>query len=78
MLKLITNGPSVKSSIFVLQLFLWPLEETADVEVDGETLDDALYRINEDIDSLTHLTNFPQGYISLCSQSFALFSFFKS
>ncbi|XP_067460458.1 RING finger protein 17 isoform X1 [Thunnus thynnus] len=43
------------------ELFLWPLEGTADVEVDGETLDEALARINANIDSLSRLTNFPQG-----------------
>lgn len=45
----------------VLQLFLWPLEGTADVEVDGETLDEALTRINANINSLPRLTNFPHG-----------------
>lgn len=48
-----------------LQLFLWPLEGTADVEVDGETLNEALTRINENINSLPRLTNFPPGNISL-------------
>uniref|UniRef100_UPI0037E8DC3E RING finger protein 17 n=1 Tax=Semicossyphus pulcher TaxID=241346 RepID=UPI0037E8DC3E len=43
------------------ELFLWPLEGTSDVEVDGETLDEALTRINEDINSLPRLTSFPQG-----------------
>ena len=49
----------------VLQLFLWPLEETSDVEVDGETLDEALNRINANINSLIQLTNFSYGKISL-------------
>ncbi|XP_070770407.1 RING finger protein 17 [Enoplosus armatus] len=43
------------------ELFLWPLEGTADVEVDGESLDEALTRINANIDSLPQLTNFPHG-----------------
>ncbi|XP_061580277.1 RING finger protein 17 [Cololabis saira] len=43
------------------ELFLWPLVETANVEVDGETLDEALTRINADIDTLPLLTSFPFG-----------------
>uniref|UniRef100_A0A8D3A412 Tudor domain-containing protein n=1 Tax=Scophthalmus maximus TaxID=52904 RepID=A0A8D3A412_SCOMX len=43
------------------ELFLWPVEGTADVEVDGETLDEALTRINANINSLPRLTSFPQG-----------------
>lgn len=50
-----------KSFLSVLQLFLWPLEGTADIKVDGETLDEALTRTNADISSLPHLTNFPPG-----------------
>ncbi|XP_075961117.1 RING finger protein 17 [Anarhichas minor] len=42
-------------------LFLWPLEGTADVEVDGETLDEALTRINANISALQRLSNFRQG-----------------
>uniref|UniRef100_A0A3B4Y300 Ring finger protein 17 n=1 Tax=Seriola lalandi dorsalis TaxID=1841481 RepID=A0A3B4Y300_SERLL len=43
------------------ELFLWPLEGTADVEVDGERLDDALTRINANINSLQRLSSFPHG-----------------
>uniref|UniRef100_A0AAQ6A8N9 Tudor domain-containing protein n=1 Tax=Amphiprion ocellaris TaxID=80972 RepID=A0AAQ6A8N9_AMPOC len=43
------------------ELFLWPLEGTADKKVDGETLDEALIRINANINSLPRLTNFPPG-----------------
>ncbi|XP_074513953.1 RING finger protein 17 [Sebastes fasciatus] len=43
------------------ELFLWPLEGTADVEVDGETLDEALTRINANLSGLQRLTNFPRG-----------------
>ncbi|XP_074550284.1 RING finger protein 17 [Halichoeres trimaculatus] len=43
------------------ELFLWPLEGTDSVEVDGETLDEALERINEDIDRVPQLSSFPQG-----------------
>uniref|UniRef100_A0A3B4Z7Q8 Ring finger protein 17 n=1 Tax=Stegastes partitus TaxID=144197 RepID=A0A3B4Z7Q8_9TELE len=43
------------------ELFLWPLEGTADMEVDGETLDQALTRINANISSLPRLTSFPPG-----------------
>ncbi|XP_044072779.1 RING finger protein 17 isoform X2 [Siniperca chuatsi] len=43
------------------ELFLWPLEGTADAEVDGESLDEALTRINANINSLPRLTNFPHG-----------------
>uniref|UniRef100_A0A8D3C827 RING finger protein 17 n=1 Tax=Scophthalmus maximus TaxID=52904 RepID=A0A8D3C827_SCOMX len=42
------------------ELFLWPVEGTADVEVDGETLDEALTRINANINSLPRLTSFPR------------------
>uniref|UniRef100_A0A3Q1GIU1 Ring finger protein 17 n=1 Tax=Acanthochromis polyacanthus TaxID=80966 RepID=A0A3Q1GIU1_9TELE len=43
------------------ELFLWPLEGTADMEVNGETLEEALIRINANISSLPRLTNFPRG-----------------
>ncbi|XP_075334657.1 RING finger protein 17 [Odontesthes bonariensis] len=43
------------------ELFLWPLEETDDVRFIGETLDEALSRINANINSLPRLTNFPHG-----------------
>lgn len=49
----------------VLQLFLWPLKGTADVKVDGETFDEALTRINSNINSLLRLTNFIAGNISV-------------
>nr|XP_046259663.1 RING finger protein 17 isoform X1 [Scatophagus argus] len=49
----------VKHLLTPNELFLWPLEGTADVEVDGETLDQALAKINADINSLPQLTNFP-------------------
>lgn len=68
MFKLIINACADKRLIlFVcLQLFLWPLVGAADVKVDGETLDEALTRINANINSLPRLTNFPHGNISLC------------
>ncbi|XP_058476020.1 RING finger protein 17 isoform X2 [Solea solea] len=43
------------------ELFLWPLEETIEVKVDGETLTDALTRINDDLGTLSRLGDFPQG-----------------
>ncbi|KAM6934575.1 RING finger protein 17 [Xenentodon cancila] len=43
------------------ELFVWPLENAADVEVDGETLDEALTRINADINTLPRLTSFLLG-----------------
>uniref|UniRef100_A0A4W6DQE7 Ring finger protein 17 n=1 Tax=Lates calcarifer TaxID=8187 RepID=A0A4W6DQE7_LATCA len=43
------------------ELFLWPLEVSADVEVDGETLESALTRINAEISDMPGLTNFPHG-----------------
>ncbi|XP_034417580.1 RING finger protein 17 [Cyclopterus lumpus] len=43
------------------ELFLWPLEGAADVEVDGETLDEALTRINADIGAAEHLADFHLG-----------------
>uniref|UniRef100_A0A3Q4MNV7 Ring finger protein 17 n=1 Tax=Neolamprologus brichardi TaxID=32507 RepID=A0A3Q4MNV7_NEOBR len=42
-------------------LFLWPLEGTAHVKVNGESLDEALTRINRNIDTLPQLGNFPEG-----------------
>uniref|UniRef100_A0A672GYT6 Tudor domain-containing protein n=1 Tax=Salarias fasciatus TaxID=181472 RepID=A0A672GYT6_SALFA len=48
-------------SVFIMQVFVWPVEETTDVDVDGETLDEALTRVNAGIDSLPCLTNFPFG-----------------
>lgn len=38
-----------------------PLHGTADLEVDGETLDDALGRVNADISNLPPPTCFFQG-----------------
>lgn len=38
-----------------------PLDGTADLEVDGETLDDALRRVNAAIDKLPQIACFPQG-----------------
>ncbi|XP_042350877.1 RING finger protein 17-like [Plectropomus leopardus] len=55
------------------ELFLWPLEGIADVEVDGETLDEALTRINADICSLQPLTNFRHGCPCLAEYSDGMF-----
>nr|XP_033473084.1 RING finger protein 17 [Epinephelus lanceolatus]XP_033473085.1 RING finger protein 17 [Epinephelus lanceolatus] len=55
------------------ELFLWPLEGTADVEVDGETLHEALSRINEDINGLPRLTNFRHGNPCLAEYSDGLY-----
>lgn len=64
------NKYVTKKWISVLQLFLWYSEETADVEV-GETLDEALARINADINTLPQLTSFPYGntLIPVCVQT---------
>ncbi|XP_069569519.1 RING finger protein 17 [Brachyistius frenatus] len=43
------------------ELFLWPLEGHADVEIDGETLDEALTRFNANICAAPPLTSFPRG-----------------
>nr|XP_019956334.1 PREDICTED: RING finger protein 17 [Paralichthys olivaceus] len=51
------------------EVFLWPLEGTAEVEVDGEKLDEALTRINENVTSLQRLTNFSQGAPCLAEYS---------
>ncbi|XP_073330079.1 RING finger protein 17 isoform X2 [Pagrus major] len=51
----------VKHLLTPNELFLWSLEGTAEVEVDGETLAEALTRINANINSLPQLTNFPHG-----------------
>lgn len=42
------------------------LEATADLKVDGETLNDALRRVNADVSKLPRLTSFPQGKIVYC------------
>lgn len=59
------NNVVNKIVLFPLQLFLWPLEGTADVKVNGESLDEALTRINRNIDTLPRLSNFPEGNVSL-------------
>uniref|UniRef100_A0A3P8VEF9 Ring finger protein 17 n=1 Tax=Cynoglossus semilaevis TaxID=244447 RepID=A0A3P8VEF9_CYNSE len=46
------------------ELFLWPLEGTSNVKVNGETLEDALARLNQDISSLPPLTNLIPGNVS--------------
>ncbi|XP_029980184.1 RING finger protein 17 [Sphaeramia orbicularis] len=51
------------------QLFLWPLEGMTDVEVNGETLEEALTRISIDVDDLPRLTNFPEGSPCLAEYS---------
>ncbi|XP_071779829.2 RING finger protein 17 [Centroberyx gerrardi] len=51
------------------ELFLWPVEEPADVKVDAESLDEALARINQDVDSLPWLTSFPPGAPCLAEYS---------
>ncbi|XP_021162995.2 RING finger protein 17 [Fundulus heteroclitus] len=43
------------------ELFLWPLKDTADSQIIGDTLDEALTRINATITSLPRLTSFPYG-----------------
>ncbi|XP_027147115.1 RING finger protein 17 isoform X2 [Larimichthys crocea] len=55
----------VKHLLTPTELFLWPQREgVADAEVDGETLDEALSRINANIDSLPQLNSFSCGDIS--------------
>lgn len=44
-----------------------PLDGTTDFKVDGETLDDALRRVNADISNLPHLTCFLEGKILFTS-----------
>uniref|UniRef100_A0A3B3BSJ7 Tudor domain-containing protein n=1 Tax=Oryzias melastigma TaxID=30732 RepID=A0A3B3BSJ7_ORYME len=44
------------------ELFLWPLEGPLDSKVEGETLQEALARINANISALPHLTCFNRGY----------------
>ncbi|XP_063744191.1 RING finger protein 17 isoform X1 [Eleginops maclovinus] len=51
----------VKHLLTPNQLYLWPLGGVADVTIDGETLDEALTRVNADHNSLRPLTNFRQG-----------------
>lgn len=45
-----------------------PLDGTADLKVDGETLVDALRRVNTDIRNLPQLTCFLQGKILFTSR----------
>nr|XP_020474573.1 RING finger protein 17 isoform X3 [Monopterus albus] len=59
----------VKHLLTPNELFLWSLEETADVKVNGETLAEALARINANIHSLPKLTNFPPGCPCLAEYS---------
>ncbi|XP_032385352.1 RING finger protein 17 [Etheostoma spectabile] len=51
------------------ELFLWPLEGEADLEVDGETLEKALDRINAKRYGLQRLTNFCHGSPCLAEYS---------
>ncbi|XP_028991937.1 RING finger protein 17 [Betta splendens] len=51
------------------ELFLWPLSGTYEVEVEGETLDEALTTLNENIDSLPRLTHFSPGSPCLAEYS---------
>lgn len=43
-----------------------PLEATAHLKVDGETLNDALKRVNADVRNLPQLRDFPPGKIVSC------------
>ncbi|CAG5865302.1 unnamed protein product [Menidia menidia] len=43
------------------RLFLWPLDQTEEGEADGETLDEALNRINANAHDLPRLSSFPLG-----------------
>uniref|UniRef100_I3KFC3 Ring finger protein 17 n=1 Tax=Oreochromis niloticus TaxID=8128 RepID=I3KFC3_ORENI len=51
------------------ELFLWPLEGTADAKVNGESLDEALTRINRNIDTVPRLSSFPEGGPCLAAYS---------
>ncbi|XP_035531967.1 RING finger protein 17 isoform X2 [Morone saxatilis] len=59
----------VKHLLTPNELFMWPLEGIADEEVDGETLDEALTRINANINILPRLTSFPHGSPCLAEYS---------
>ncbi|KAM3608198.1 uncharacterized protein V6R79_020824 [Siganus canaliculatus] len=59
----------VKHLLTPNELFLWPLEGAVESEVDGETLDQALSRINKNINSLPQLSNFRQGAPCLAEYS---------
>lgn len=50
------------------ELFLWP-EELCDVEVDGESLDEALMRVNASIESVPQLCDFLYGGLCLAEYS---------
>ncbi|KAL6100378.1 rnf17 [Pungitius sinensis] len=43
------------------EMFLWPSDGAAEEEIDGETLDGALTRVNADVGALQPLTSFRQG-----------------
>ncbi|XP_023806629.1 RING finger protein 17 isoform X2 [Oryzias latipes] len=51
------------------EVFLWPLEGAVDTEVEGETLEEALFRINANISTLPPLTCFNSGYPCLAEYS---------
>ncbi|XP_034050572.1 LOW QUALITY PROTEIN: RING finger protein 17-like [Thalassophryne amazonica] len=64
-----TLGPFIKPQLpskgeeLPVKLYLWPLVGSYNMEINGETLNEALSRINRDISSLPRLTNFPPGKI---------------
>ncbi|XP_056292563.1 RING finger protein 17-like [Pseudoliparis swirei] len=43
------------------ELFLWPLEGSSEQHLDGEALEEALSRINDDMEATQHLTDMRQG-----------------
>ncbi|XP_034017974.1 RING finger protein 17 [Thalassophryne amazonica] len=51
----------VKHLLTPNELYLWPSVGSYNMEINGETLNEALSRINRDISSLPRLTNFPPG-----------------
>ncbi|KAM8749037.1 RING finger protein 17 isoform 2-T3 [Acanthopagrus schlegelii] len=63
----------VKHLLTPNELFLWPVEGAAEMEVDGLTLAEALDRINANISSLPQLTNFPYGSPCLAEYSDGLY-----
>lgn len=43
------------------ELFLWPQDEMSELEINGETLDEAMDHVNDAIETLPRLSCFPQG-----------------
>ena len=57
-----------------LQVFLEPVEKAGPVLVNGESLEEAINRVNADIDSLPRLSHYPLGKTPCCNLVCQFFS----